>query len=55
MDRKEFLKYGGIVMVGLLGFRGVMTLLDPTAKPDIIVRTQEKPATKGFGSGRYGA
>lgn len=55
MDRKEFLKYGGIVVVSLLGFRGLLTLLDPTAKPHVIVRTQEKTATKGFGSGKYGA
>ena len=55
MDRKEFLKYSGIVVVGLMGFRGLVSMLSLPDKPEVIVRTQEKQATKGFGSGRYGS
>lgn len=55
MDRKDFLKYSGVVLVGLLGLKGVAMLFEPLAKPQTIVETQQTTATKGFGSGKYGA
>lgn len=52
MDRKDFLKYSGLALLSLIGFRGLINILfQPQSK--IIVRENEKP--RGFGSGRYGA
>ncbi len=54
MDRKDFLKYSGLVLVGLVGLRGVITLL--TQKEKIITLTDNSnQSPRGFGSGKYGA
>ena len=57
MDRKEFLKYSGLVVLGLVGVRGLISLLDPLARPNYVPKqTQQtsQPASRGFGSGKYG-
>jgi hypothetical protein len=53
MDRKDFLKYSGVVLLSVVGLRGVVSLLSQVDKPVATTTTPEKP--RGFGSGRYGA
>jgi len=52
MDRKTFLKYSGLVLVGLTGFRAVLTLLTQTNSKTIADKDIVK--VRGFGSGKYG-
>ncbi len=52
MDRKDFLKYSGLVLLGLAGFKTIANLLlQPESKPTIATNK----TGRGFGSGRYGA
>lgn len=56
MDRKAFLKYSGLILVGLVGLRGVVALLNGDAKQI----TYQQPETlnaspRRFGSSKYGA
>lgn len=52
MDRKDFLKYSGLVVLGLAGFKTITNLLlQPEVKSPIETREQ---AGRGFGSGKYG-
>lgn len=53
MDRKDFLKYSGLVLIGLVGLKGVVTLLSSAESK--ITAQPNATATRGFGSGRYGA
>lgn len=54
MDRKEFLKYCGIALVGLVGLKGVATLL--TSSNEQLAKNQiDKSESRSFGSGKYGA
>ncbi|MDB5165732.1 MAG: hypothetical protein JWM00_622 [Candidatus Saccharibacteria bacterium] len=56
MDRKEFLKYSGVVLLSLLGLKGIIMLFEPSLRHQTIVSTKEKETTaRGFGSGKYGA
>lgn len=57
MNRKDFLKYSGVVLLSLLGIKGIITLFEPSTRHQTIVNTTQKSetATKGFGSGKYGA
>jgi hypothetical protein len=58
MDRKEFLKYSGIVLLSLLGLKGIIMLFEPSTRHQTIVNTttqKSETTTKGFGSGKYGA
>jgi hypothetical protein len=52
MDRKDFLKYSGVVLLGVVGLKGILTLLAPSEKPVASTVDQQK---RGFGAGRYGA
>lgn len=54
MDRKEFLKYSGMALIGLVGLKGLATLLTSSDGHQINSFTQ-KSDSKGFGSGKYGA
>lgn len=49
MDRKEFLKFSGLLLVGLIGFKGIIELLSGNTAPD-----KDKTAVRGYGSGKYG-
>lgn len=49
MDRKEFLKYCGLILLSLVGFRTVINLLNQPDNFDI------SKNDKGFGGGKYGA
>jgi hypothetical protein len=51
MDRKNFLKYSGGILLGVLGITGLLRLLagsPHTQMPD------EHPVSNGYGSSRYG-
>ena len=53
MDRKDFLKYSGLLVLGLTGFKTIANLLlQPETKLGI---TDKKQVSRGFGSGKYGA
>ena len=53
MDRKEFLKYSGIMLISLIGFRGIVNLFIPNnSKTDLY---SQETSSHGFGSGKYGA
>ncbi len=54
MDRKDFLKYCGLVLLGLVGFKTLVSLLEQADK-QILSGKDSKKATRGFGSGKYGA
>jgi hypothetical protein len=51
MDRKDFLKYSGVVLLGVVGLKGILTLLAPPEKPVASTVDQQK---RGFGGGKYG-
>lgn len=52
MDRRDFLKYSGIILIGLIGLKGFMALL---MKPEIPALSQSQKSGRGFGGGKYGA
>lgn len=54
MDRKDFLKYSGIVLIGVVGLKGIITLLTQADNPQLASRTTQT-ANRGFGGGKYGA
>jgi len=51
MDRKDFLKYSGLVLLSVVGLKAVVNLLTQFNNPEEL---QDK-ATHGFGSGKYGS
>jgi len=54
MDRKDFLKYSGVALLGIVGFRGIASLLAvPDNKP--LNSSAQTNENRGFGSGKYGA
>ncbi len=53
MDRKDFLKYCGIVLIGLVGFKTFFSLVEQADRQILSVRDGKK-AVRGFGSGKYG-
>ena len=53
MDRKDFLKYSGVALLGIIGLRGIVALLTvPDNQP---LNNSQKNEGRGFGSGKYGA
>ncbi len=55
MDRKDFLKYSGMVLLGVVGLKTVATLLFRPSDQKIVALDSSKNASHGFGGGRYGA
>lgn len=53
MDRKEFLKYSGYALLGLVGLKGIANLFIPTTNTQI--KSKNEIVARGFGSGKYGA
>lgn len=51
MDRKDFLKYSGVVLLSVIGFKGVISLINQVDKP---VATTQATERQGFGNGKYG-
>lgn len=54
MDRKDFLKYSGVVLLGVVGLKGIATLLNSPDESTASNLTQ-KSESHGFGSGKYGS
>ena len=52
MDRKDFLKYSGLALLSLVGFKGIISVFMQSQSKVIV---NEKNKSRGFGSGRYGA
>lgn len=52
MDRKDFLKYSGIALLGLIGLKGLISLLD--SNNNGFVDYSQKVESRGFGGGKYG-
>lgn len=50
MDRGEFLKYSGLVLLSLIGFGALLNTVD---RFDLISK-KAKDDKRGFGGGRYG-
>jgi len=55
MDRKDFLKYSGLALVAVVGFKSVATFLSQSENQKIKVIEFSKETTRGFGGGKYGA
>lgn len=55
MDRKDFLKYSGLVLLSMIGLRAFVSLLSQSNNHTIPALKSQKEATHGFGSGKYGA
>lgn len=53
MDRKDFLKYSGVVLLSVIGLKGVVSLISQADKT--VSTTQQTPERHGFGGGKYGA
>lgn len=50
MDRKDFLKYSGLLLVSVVGLKGLVTLLTQSESKTVVVQDSRR----GFGSGKYG-
>jgi hypothetical protein len=50
MDRKDFLKYSGLILLSVVGLRSVANLLTKTDNQTI----SKNESSRGFGGGRYG-
>ncbi len=53
MDRKDFLKYSGVVLIGVIGLKGITDLINKVDKTPVAVQPEQ--TGRGFGSGKYGA
>ena len=53
MDRKNFLKFGGGIILSLLGVTGLMRLLLGATHTQLPGQV-EPPTSNGYGSSRYG-
>lgn len=58
MDRKTFLKYSGLMLVGLVGLRGAVALLTGADTHQNMASQSNLETSKanprGFGGGKYG-
>jgi hypothetical protein len=52
MDRKDFLKYSGVVLAGIVGLKGVLSIINQGEKQPVALQQQKN--SHGFGSGKYG-
>jgi hypothetical protein len=53
MDRKDFLKYSGVILAGVVGLKGILSLVSQADKQPTALQSDQ--ASRGFGSGKYGA
>lgn len=55
MDRKQFLQYSGVVLLGLTGVQAIVPLLLQSNNPKKLAATTPVVERKrGFGNARYG-
>jgi hypothetical protein len=52
MDRKDFLKYSGAILVGVIGLKSIAALIAHVDTPPVAMQTEQ--TKRGFGSGKYG-
>lgn len=52
MDRKDFLKFGGLALAAVVGLKTVVNLLNHDGYKTI--SDQNKQSKRGFGGGKYG-
>jgi len=55
MDRKDFLKYSGAVLLSLVGFKAIIQILSQSDDHKTSIIKSQHNATHGFGGGKYGA
>ena len=55
MDRKDFLKFSGLVVLSLVGVSKVVSLLTKPDSPKLAAAKPSKKATRGYGGGGYGS
>lgn len=53
MNRKDFLKYSGVILAGVVGLKGILSLVSQADKQPVTLQPQQ--TSRGFGSGKYGA
>lgn len=54
MDRKTFLKFGGLAVLSVVGLKSVVSLLTQSER-QVITLDAKTTKDRGFGSGKYGA
>lgn len=54
MDRKDFLKYSGVVLIGVIGLKGLVALFEKPEAPAVSTNPNQQ-SSRGFGGGRYGS
>jgi secreted PhoX family phosphatase len=54
MDRKEFLKYSGLVLLSVVGFKTIVATLTQSDTQKIALTQDKTSSTHGFGNGKYG-
>lgn len=54
MDRKDFLKYIGLVLISLVGYKTFISVLLNSGNKELSVVDPKKIENHGFGSGSYG-
>ena len=54
MDRRTFLKYGGLLLLSLVGVKTVFAFLSQIDNKVVTIDAPKK-ATHGFGASKYGA
>ncbi len=55
MKRKDFLKYSGLVLISLVGLKGLVTILTQKETVSTLATTNSEKPSSGFGGGKYGA
>jgi len=53
MDRKDFLKYSGLALASVVGFKAIVTLFTQDNSKSLTDKSQQ--SSRGFGGGKYGA
>ena len=54
MDRRDFLKYSGLAVLGLVGLKTIASLLTQSEIQKPIANESSAKAINGFGRGSYG-
>lgn len=54
MDRKEFLKYSGFGLLGLIGLRGIVMFMMSSDKHQTSSAQSQQTSGSGFGRGKFG-
>lgn len=52
MDRKDFLKYSGLALASVVGFKALVTIFTQDNSKTSLEKSQQ--SSRGFGGGKYG-